>query len=399
MLDLGAQGAPVHPRPKDRQRGRDYRQGFDRLGLQAGPVVSGGDRRRRASAPRRRRRRVRAAVDDAPPPRDAAPRRRARPPHQHRAGGRRTRSRISRRSSGTWPSSMRVPTIVAGAVMPDACPSGSAPGTIPVGGVVAAENAIHPGMHSADICCSMAMTIFAPSSRSGLLDAGMRSRHFGGAVVPRGEQIRRRRDLLSSASRTTPSCTSCIGAAVEHFATQGDGNHFFYVGRVKSSGRVGARHPSRLAQARRDALQGRHGGRREVFARQLSPETARHNAWIPAETSEGEDYWEALQTIRAWTKANHFAHPRHDRRALGSRRSRTASGTSTTSSSARATACSITPRARRRPSPTSRPRRDGLTLIPLNMAEPILIARGHERRERPRLLAARRRPQFQPHGL
>jgi tRNA-splicing ligase RtcB (3'-phosphate/5'-hydroxy nucleic acid ligase) len=33
---------------------------------------------------------------------------------------------------------MRVPTITASAVMPDACPSGSAPGTIPVGGVIAA---------------------------------------------------------------------------------------------------------------------------------------------------------------------------------------------------------------------------------------------------------------------
>ena len=39
---------------------------------------------------------------------------------------------------------MRVPTIKQGAIMPDACPSGSAPGTIPVGGVVACENAIHP---------------------------------------------------------------------------------------------------------------------------------------------------------------------------------------------------------------------------------------------------------------
>src|SRR5262245_25866558 len=36
---------------------------------------------------------------------------------------------------------MRVPTIRAGAVMPDACPAGSAAGTIPVGGVVATENA------------------------------------------------------------------------------------------------------------------------------------------------------------------------------------------------------------------------------------------------------------------
>src|SRR3712207_2974536 len=37
---------------------------------------------------------------------------------------------------------MRVPTIVAGAVMPDACPSGMAMGRIPVGGVVGGGDAI-----------------------------------------------------------------------------------------------------------------------------------------------------------------------------------------------------------------------------------------------------------------
>jgi len=55
---------------------------------------------------------------------------------------------------------MRVPTIVKGAVMPDACPSGFAEGTIPVGGAVACADAIHPGFHSADICCSVAITMF-----------------------------------------------------------------------------------------------------------------------------------------------------------------------------------------------------------------------------------------------
>jgi hypothetical protein len=69
---------------------------------------------------------------------------------------------------------MRVPTVVAGSVMPDACPSGSAPGTVPVGGVAVAKNAIHPGMHSADICCSMAVTIFGDVEPMALLDAGMK---------------------------------------------------------------------------------------------------------------------------------------------------------------------------------------------------------------------------------
>ena len=48
----------------------------------------------------------------------------------------------------------QTPTVTAGAIMPDACPAGPV-GTIPVGGVIAAKGAIHPGMHSADICLSL----------------------------------------------------------------------------------------------------------------------------------------------------------------------------------------------------------------------------------------------------
>lgn len=60
---------------------------------------------------------------------------------------------------------LRVPTISKAAVMPDACPSGSTPGTIPVGGVVAARDAIHPGFHSADICCSMGRNLLQAQRR------------------------------------------------------------------------------------------------------------------------------------------------------------------------------------------------------------------------------------------
>ena len=61
---------------------------------------------------------------------------------------------------------MRTPKIIAGAVMPDACPAGPK-GTIPVGGIAVSE-AIHPGMHSADICCSMAISVY-PRDRPGRL--------------------------------------------------------------------------------------------------------------------------------------------------------------------------------------------------------------------------------------
>jgi tRNA-splicing ligase RtcB len=43
------------------------------------------------------------------------------------------------------------------------------------------------------------------------------------------------------------------------------------------------------------------------FRKRLSPATLKDNAWIPADTQEGVAYWEALQLIRRWTKANHNA--------------------------------------------------------------------------------------------
>ena len=134
---------------------------------------------------------------------------------------------------------MRVPTVRAGAVMPDACPSGSALGTIPVGGVIAAENAIHPGMHSADICCSMAVSIFrGQPDPTAILDAGMRLSHFGGGGRETTDRPAAPPADVMNAFAANPFLRNAQHAAIEHFATQGDGNHFFYVGRVASSGDV-----------------------------------------------------------------------------------------------------------------------------------------------------------------
>ncbi len=43
----------------------------------------------------------------------------------------------------------------------------------------------------------------------------------------------------------------------------------------------------------------------ERFRKEISPQTSPKNAWIPFETEEGKNYWEALQIIREWTKLNH----------------------------------------------------------------------------------------------
>ncbi|WP_421703149.1 RtcB family protein [Aliiroseovarius sp.] len=201
---------------------------------------------------------------------------------------------------------MRTPTIEAGAVMPDACPAGPV-GTIPVGGVAAARGAIHPGMHSADICCSVMMTDLGAVDPKAVLDAAQSVTHFGPGGRPQGKRFTVSMKLMDAFRENRfLNHPKILRMAQEHMGTQGDGNHFLFIGRSRATGRV--------------AMVTHHGSRgpgavlyklgmevAEKFRRKLSPETLKQNAWIPADTDEGRAYWEALQLIRKWTKANHNA--------------------------------------------------------------------------------------------
>ncbi len=195
------------------------------------------------------------------------------------------------------------PVVRAAAIMPDACPAGPV-GTIPVGGVVASEG-IHPGMHSADICCSMAISIFPDIDPKSLLDAVHAVTHFGPGGRPRGAQIRPSEAVLSEFQQNPYLQNGVLSAAIEHFGTQGDGNHFAYVGTMKSTGETAlvTHHGSRAPGAR---LYDRGMKVANGFRERLSPQTLRDNAWIPGDTEEADLYWSALQTVRQWTKENHY---------------------------------------------------------------------------------------------
>lgn len=196
---------------------------------------------------------------------------------------------------------MTTPTVVNGCVMPDACPTGE--GQIPVGGVVVAENAIHPSMHSADICCSVMMTNFGKVEPKLILDSAHSITHFGGggreeySELPKDLEEKLLKNWFLNTERS-------MNFARTHLATQGDGNHFLFVGVSKATG---------------DTIMVTHHGSRglganlytkgmevaEYFRKEISPKTNPKNAWIPFDTKEGKLYWEALQLIREWTKLNH----------------------------------------------------------------------------------------------
>jgi len=199
---------------------------------------------------------------------------------------------------------MKTPTLVAGAIMPDACPTGPV-GQIPVGGVVVAKNAIHPGFHSADICCSVMLTDFGKADPKEVLDAAHSITHFGYGGRPRGEQMEMSQELMDAfRANDFLNDEKLISIARSHMGTQGDGNHFLFVGISKNTGNtmLVTHHGSRAPGA---ALYDKGMKVANQFRIENSPETLRENAWIPYDSEEGKSYWEALQLIRTWTKENH----------------------------------------------------------------------------------------------
>lgn len=197
----------------------------------------------------------------------------------------------------------RTPTIIESYMMPDACPSGPH-GTITVGGVARARGAIHPGMHSADICCSMMVTSFPTADPKDVLDAIHEVTHFGYGGRKDGRFALPRHLLEGMSANSFLSDPAILDAAQYHLGTQGDGNHFAFVGVSEQTGETtlvthhGSRKPGALLYKAGMKVA-------ERFRQKLSPDTLKQNAWIPFDTQEGQDYWQALQLIRHWTGRNH----------------------------------------------------------------------------------------------
>ncbi|HEX2101350.1 MAG TPA: RtcB family protein, partial [Candidatus Synoicihabitans sp.] len=127
---------------------------------------------------------------------------------------------------------LHVPVVKRGALMPDACPAGGGRATIPVGGAVEVENAIIPGGHSADICCSMFATFFTPNHPIGeMMDHLQKTTHFGAGGRPRSEQFSS--VVLDEPVWENPFLSGLRPRAEVFLATQGDGNHFAYLGRIQ----------------------------------------------------------------------------------------------------------------------------------------------------------------------
>ncbi len=221
---------------------------------------------------------------------------------------------------------LRCPVVSQGTLMPDACPAGSAPASMPVGAAIAVENAIIPAAHSADICCSLLATFYhteLPVSQQ--LNSLMQHTRFGPGGRTLETQINH--PVTDESVWNNPFLKGLRPKAISHIADQGDGNHFAYIGKIEVNEKLinhltesGYPELAEKLKPRQSwhVIVTHHGSRSigaTLYTRGLAAavkQTRVHAtdipdeaAWLSMDTQIGQDYWDALQYISRWTIANH----------------------------------------------------------------------------------------------
>lgn len=220
---------------------------------------------------------------------------------------------------------LRSPVVQYGSLMPDACPVGGDLASMPVGSVIVTDGAIIPAAHSADICCSMfASFYFSELSLENELEHLQQSTRFGPGV----RDVAVEHSVLDEDVWMNPFLKGLQAKAKFHMADQGDGNHFAYLGEMEvttdlldtldATGYKEMYEAFQGVEGRVRVLVTHHGSRglgASVYQRGLDAakkqtrkyarDIPEESTWLYYDSVDGAAYWQALQYVARWTKANH----------------------------------------------------------------------------------------------
>lgn len=219
---------------------------------------------------------------------------------------------------------MRLPIARKGAMMPDAHQGYG----LPIGGVLAAENAVIPYGVGLDIGCRMSLSIFD-------LDVRYMNKHtyqFKMALKERtnfgsgGElNLRQEHEVLDRDTfQATPLLRQLHGKAAKQLGTSGSGNHFVEFGLVE----LGNNNDFELPAGEYIGLLSHSGSRGlgATIARHymdlamdhcLLPKQAHHLAWLDLNTEAGQEYWISMNLAGDYAKACHDQIHHHLGKYLG----------------------------------------------------------------------------------
>lgn len=210
---------------------------------------------------------------------------------------------------------MRLPVSVAGALMPDAHVGYG----LPIGGVLATDNAVIPYAVGVDIACRIKLSLYEVSphllgqKKSMFENALWNQTAFGMGVQWKGSQRADHAVLDDSAWNATRLLKTLQDNAARQLGTSGTGNHFVEWGSFRLDQPL-----FNLAPGEYLALLSHSGSRSVGFkiadrysklAMELHPEldkAVRRLAWLSLDSEEGQEYWLSMELAGRFASANHF---------------------------------------------------------------------------------------------
>ncbi|MEM8567152.1 MAG: RtcB family protein [Bacteroidota bacterium] len=217
---------------------------------------------------------------------------------------------------------MRLPVAKAGALMPDAHQGYG----LPIGGVLATENALIPYGVGVDIGCRMCMTIYdIPASalnerKEDLKKMLVRNTKFGKATFkkPKDHAV-----LENKLFNEIPLIGQLKDRAATQIGSSGGGNHFVEFGITEiedEENEFGLANGKYLALLSHSGSRGFGANIAKHYTKLAMencklPQEARHLAWLDLNTELGQEYWLAMNLAGDYASACH--HQIHDRIAVG----------------------------------------------------------------------------------
>ncbi len=209
---------------------------------------------------------------------------------------------------------MRLPITRAGALMPDAHVGYG----LPIGGVLATENAVIPYGVGVDIGCSMMLSVLPLTDSPSAEEARkllLKHTRFGAGASFEGKARLDHAVLDESTWQEQELLRQLHTKAADQIGTSGSGNHFVEFGTLK----IGADEASSLGLEAGEYLavlshSGSRGFGAQVanhftrVAEALHPsldDQARRLAWLTLDSEEGQAYWQAMNLAGRYAIANH----------------------------------------------------------------------------------------------
>ena len=218
-----------------------------------------------------------------------------------------------------------LPVSVRGALMPDAHVGYG----LPIGGVLATENAVIPYAVGVDIACRVKLSIYDLPPATIENDAARLKKVIENETrFGIGAAFKNRRDhpVMDEDWSVTETTRQHKDKAWAQLGTSGSGNHFVEFGtfRVEHEA-LGVSPGEYLALLSHSGSRGTGAlvaGHYSRLARQFHPELPKelaHLAWLDLDAEEGREYWDAMQLMGRYAAANHALIHRHIAHALGAR--------------------------------------------------------------------------------